>query len=96
MARAIPVSATDAAILDTVGGGPIRILGWSVRTGANAMTADLKEGGSGGQILACINLASTGGETAWLGDQGIICNSDVLYMDVAGTTTGFVGTIFIA
>lgn len=96
MARAIPVVTADNNILDVASGGPIKIMGWSVRTGANAMSLDLKEGGSSGQILASINLAASGGDTQWFGENGVICNSDILYGDVTGTTTGFVGSIFIA
>lgn len=95
MAVAIAVPTASGAVVDTVGGGPIRLLGWSVRKGATAMTIDLSEG-SAGKIIAVINVAANGAETQWFGDQGVICNLDILYATITGASTGLVGSIWIA
>jgi hypothetical protein len=95
MATPIAVPTSSAALLDTAAGGPIRLMGWSVRKTTGACTIDLCVGGSGGQVIATINLAGSGNESTWFGDNGVICNSDILYALVGGTTTGLVGSIWV-
>lgn len=93
MAVAITCPVADGNVISTT--GPIRILGWSVR-GVATCTVDLTEGGAGGRVLATINLASATNSTQWLGDDGLICNSGVLYAECGGTSAGIVGSIWIA
>jgi hypothetical protein len=75
---------------------PVRLMGWSVReNGGNALSIDLKEGSASGKVIATIRLAANAGETVSI-DDGLVCNSHILYADVTGTSPTPVGSIWIA
>ena len=96
MAHARVCPTADGSVL-TVAAGTIQLLGWSVRESgaAAAVTIDLKEGSASGRVLATIVLATSGTDTQWLGDSGIVCNSTTLYADLTGTGVP-TGAIWIA
>lgn len=72
----------------------VTLMGWSLRETAGAATnVDLKIGGSSGAVAASIRLAANGDSQAWLGDEGVLINSSILYATVSAS--GIAGSIWI-
>lgn len=84
-----PTSSGNVLSLGNATGTTITLLGWSLRvTDANAASIDLKVGGSSGAVVGSIYLPATSGtDTQWFGENGILVKSSILYATIGGTGT---------
>lgn len=89
MARAVPLPAASGTITGSVTDG--KLMGWSVRETAAAVASfRIREGGSGGKILASVGLVASASSQQWLGPQGVGGDGVLYYEKVAGTIEGAV------
>lgn len=93
-AFAISVPAADGA-LQSAAANQI-LYGWSLReTAGSAATVDLKDGVTGGTVIAGVALAANGSDTKWFGPQGIrVPSSAGVFVDLGGSGT-VVGSVWV-
>jgi hypothetical protein len=73
--------------------GRARLVGWSVRAEAGAVSVTLRNGDEHGDVVAVIELPTAGADTAWFGPSGIAC-PDGLYIQTSGAGV-LAGGVFI-
>ncbi|HVD03182.1 MAG TPA: hypothetical protein VNF75_03480 [Candidatus Dormibacteraeota bacterium] len=90
-ARPIPVPTTSSS--EVLAGGRYVFYGFSLRetTGAAAATVDIYDGGgTGGTLVAALDLAQGASDQLWLGDNGVLMVQGIYLSVVAGSVRGAV------
>ncbi len=93
-ASAVPLADADGVIHNIAADGQCIIFGIALYEsgGSNAVAVLLKEGGSGGAVLATCSVAAGAAATTSFA-EGVICRGDI-YMDKVGTGT-VAGTVHV-